>query len=820
MRSIKLKLLLIIVFASSIYNIYAQNKGKVTAILKDAQTHESIPYATAILLNQQTKNVVQATQTDSNGSLVIGNLPDGVFELKISFIGYDPMIRENIILNTACGVLDLGSIEMRPVKNKVLNEIMVTAKKSTLQNTDEKKVFSVNQSLVSEGGTAADVLQNVPTLQVDADGNVNFRGSASVKVLIDGKTSLIAGGDISQILQSIPASSIETVEVIANPAAKYDSDGQSIINIVLKKNRKLSFNASEAITIGTRNNYNSSTTLSYENSQVNLYGNYSVRSGDTFSNGFQNLTYINPGDVTMFSNENFYSTTSNKIQNVKVGVDYFITPKSTLSISGTFNSRDTHRDEILNINNLSTTYLPLLFTNRENITNNDGRSYGMDINYSQHFKNPKEELVFDLGFSYSSYHNFQTYQSKLDSLSTSGETSASLLKNDIVNSTTNYNIQADYTLPVGKAGQFSAGYRSQITLGTNNQYAYNLSDAEQAIYGLTDFFKGNNQVHAIYLSYQNQIDNFIYQVGVRGEDASLSGTLMGYDVNNSPYFAPVNVASKGLYPSLFLTQKFPQNQQLRLSFTRRVSRPTSREFNPSTDFSDPTNYETGNPYLLPESINSAELGFNKIWQNISLTSSIYYNQLNNVIKHIESPAVNGVIITTSQNLKRSVNTGLELIGHFAFIKSWDFTANANIYERENSAAPQFGISANNGLSWNANITNNVNLVKNLSIQIRTDYRAADIVIQDRNRAAFGLDAGAKYDFKGKKASLSLNSKDVFNSRKWAFLRESDTVLMDFERRTLSSRASLTFAYRFGSAANPAKIKKVEEKQDKRVDDAS
>ena len=213
--------------------------------------------------------------------------------------------------------------------------------------------------------------------------------------------------------------------------------------------------------------------------------------------------------------------------------------------------------------------------------------------------------------------------------------------------------------------------------------------------------------------------------------------------------------------------------------------------------------------------------YNKIWQNISLTSGLYYNRLNNVIKHIESDPVDDVITTTAQNLKYSTTTGLELIGHFTLVKAWDFTANANIFEWQNGAAPQYGINANKGLSWNANITNNIAVLKNLSLQIRTDYRAAETIIQDRNRPSFGVDAAAKYDFPGKKASVSLNGIDVFNTRKWAFLRSSDDLLLNFERRSVSSRATLSFTYHFGkNNGAPKSPKKKEEKVDKRVDDAS
>lgn len=824
MKLLKLKLIVImLIFSGFVDNLYAQNNGKISGCLKDAQSHEIISFATVALTDQNTKAIIEETQTDTSGNFVMGNLHPGIFTLWLSFVGYDPVVKENVVIDPLGGVLNMGEIPMNASKNKMLNEVTVTARKPTLQNQDGKKVFSVNQSLVSQGGTAADLLQNVPTLQIDINGNVSLRGSTGVKVLVDGKPSLIARGDVTQILQSIPASSIENIEVIANPSAKYDAEGQGVINIVLKKNSKTGFNGSATLAGGTRDNYNGSGSLSYQTDKVNLYGNYSLRNGDTYSNGFQYLTFLQPTDATVYSNELFPSTTRNKIQNFKGGIDYSIAAKGILSVSGSLNLRNTHRDELLDIDNLDANSLPVQLSRQNNTTNSNGKSYELDLDYSQHFKKPKEVLTFNFAYSHGTSRNMQVYQNHTDIINERAPAQdTDPQESDIQNNGTNYNIQADYILPAGKTGQIAAGYRSQISLGNNNQYAYTL-DATGAvsIYPFTNLFGSNKQVHAIYLNYQNQIRNFSYEVGLRGEDSHLNATFQGYNANNSLYTTPIRVPSKGLYPSVFLTQKLQDNQQLQFSFTNRVTRPTPRELNPSIDFSDPTNYETGNPHLIPESINSLELGYNKTWQNVTFTSSLYYSRLNNVIKHIESDPINGVIITTAQNLKHSTTTGLELIGHFDLIKAWDFTANANIFERQNDAAPEYGITANSGLSWNANITNNISLVKSLSIQIRADYRAADQVIQDRNRPAFGLDAGAKYDFPGNQASLSFNSIDIFNSRKWAFLRSSDALLLDFERRTVGSRATLSFTYRFGRSPGVHKQpKKKEDNPDKRIDDAS
>jgi ferric enterobactin receptor len=801
---------------------YSQQNLKINGTVKDALSHEGIPFATVTLADEHTLAAVKGAQTDTAGNFVLHNPPAGEYMLRISYVGYADLLKENIVISAANGNIILGDLLMSPSKNTSLKEVVVTAKKSALQSADGKKVFSVEQSLVSKGGNAADLLRNVPTLQIDGNGNVSLRGSTGVKVLVDGKPSVIANGDITQILQSIPASSIESIEVIANPPAKYDANGEGIINIIVKKNSRPGLNGAIDLAGGTRDNYSGSANVNYQTGKVNLYSNYSLKNGNTCSNGYQYLTFLKPTDSIKYSNETFPSVTRNKIQFVRAGIDYALTPASTLGISGSFNSRNTHRDEVLSIDNLVADGFPAQLSNRNNTTNNKGNGYELDVDYSLRFKKPKEELTFNFAYSNSSSRNLQEYQTR--DLGINGQQPPppdTPLISDIRNKATNYNIQADYVLPIGRAGRLSAGYRSQITLGNNNQYAYSVTDkGEVPIYDFTSFFSSNNQVHAVYLNYQDQVANFSYQLGLRAEDSHLNATFRTYDANNSLFADPVKVPNKGLYPSVLLTEKLGNNSRLQFTYANRVSRPTARELNSATDFSDPVNYERGNPGLTPESINDFELGYNKTWQSVTFTSSIYYNRINNVIKHIESDPVDGIVTTTAQNLKRSTTTGLELIGRFDLVKGWDLTANANIYERDNDAAPQFGITRNSGLSWNANLTSNITLPEKLSLQLHADYRAPDIIVQDKNRAAFGLDAAAKYDLPGNRASLTLNANDVFNSRKWAFLRSSDDLLLDFERKTVSSRATLSFSYSFGRRAGSSKpAKKKEIRQDKRVDDA-
>jgi len=817
MKLLQLKILAIGILILIAVRGYSQKNIKISGMLTDSITHMPIPFATVALLNQQTKALIKGTQTDTSGHFVLENLPAGAFTLRVSYVGYNNFLKEDILIDPATGDLNLGTLLMSESKNSILKEVAITAKKEALQYIDGKKVFSVNQSLVSKGGNAADLLQNVPTLQIDGTGNISLRGSTNVKVLIDGKPSIIADGDIAKILQSIPASAIENIEVIPNPPANYDANGEGIVNIILKKNSRPGLNGSVNIGGGTRENYNGDASLSYQSGKVNVYGNYSLKNGNTLVTGRQNYTFLKPTDSVKYTNETFPYVIRNKIQFVKAGVDYLLTPQSTLSLSASFNTRNAHQNQLLSLTNYSAADVLLESYNRFNTVNNNNKSYEFDLDYNLRFKKPKEELSFNFSYAYGSFQDYEQYTTRYNPVN--GVQSSNIdtpLISDTRHHSTNYNIQADYVLPVGKSGQFSAGYRTQITLGDNDQYAYNVFSAGPTpFYTFTDLFSSNNQVDAVYVNYKDQIGNFSYQAGVRGEDSHLDATFMSYNTTDMLVATPIKVPVIGLYPSVLLTEKLENNSQLQFTFANRLSKPTVRQFNSTTDFSDPTNYRTGNPNLVPQSVTNLELDYNKTWQNITFTSGIYYNMIHNVIKYIQSDPVNGETTTMPENLKYSNTTGLELIGHLTIVKGWDLIANANIFDQDNAAAPQYGISANNGISWNANITTNVTPVQRLSFQIHADYTAPYYLLQDRNRANYGMDAAAKYDFAGNRASLSFNANDIFNTRKRAILRSSDDLLIDLEVRTISSRATFTFSYRFGAGSGASKRKQV-----KRIEDAS
>lgn len=805
-------------------NAQTSVEGKITGKVVDAQTNETIPFATAVVLDRKTKVMVKGVQTDVNGNLSVTGLPKGVFTFKVSYVGYQTMVRDSISISDKTKEINLGTIKMRTAKGTALNEVNITAQKSTMQLGVDKKIFSVDQSLVSEGGSASDLLQNVPSVQTDIDGNVSLRGSTGVKVLIDGKPSLIAGGNVAQILQSIPASSIESVELITNPSAKYDAEGQSgIINIVLKKNKKLGLNGNVALSAGNRDNYNANTSLSFQNSKVNLYGNYSYRYGKRVGGGYNNITYLNPAFPTAFADQNTDSRSLDKGHNVKAGMDYYLSDKDVLSFSGGFNIRDNDKNDFLTINQLNSLRNPVELSKRNNSNLGSGSSYDLNLDYSHKFKKPKEELTFNAGFSEGDNDNFQIYNTDIYNINGIDVNQLpEIIRNDGSGINRNYNIQTDYTLPVGKNGKFEAGYRSQIRIAENNTFSdklNNLTGNYDTNLALTNDFNSKDQVHALYVNYQNQVKNFGYQLGLRAEDATLDTRLGMYPNSSLITYIPGKIAYTRLYPSIFLTQKLNSEQQVQLSYSRRVNRPRSWDTNPFLDVSDPLNYRQGNPNLKPEDVHAFELSYSKFWKKITFISTAYMRQTNDVIQRIRTePDENGITISTPRNLASELASGLELISRVDVAKAWNFTANVNLYQSKIKGVPAFGVIENSGFTWNANLTNNFVLPYNITLQVKGDYRAKQVMAQGTRNAMYGVDGGAKYDFKDKKSSLSFNVRDIFRTRAWSMTTTTDNSVVDFKRYMQGTMANLTYSYRFGKT--DFKAKKTKKDQEMRSDEES
>lgn len=808
----------IIVFLLSVASfVFAQagGNGEISGRVNDAVTGKAVDFASLAIVDAESGQTVKGGQTSANGSFSFKGLPLGAYTLKVSFLGYQPVNRESIVLSSLKPQVNVGVIELSMSKASVLKEVVVEAKKSTIQLGVDRKVFSVEQNLVSAGGSATDILENVPTLSVDIDGNVSLRGSSNVRILIDGRPSAIGGGDIASLLQSLPASSIETVELITNPSSKYDAEGQTgIINIILKKNKRVGFNGGFSVSAGTLDNYNVNTNLSYRDGKVNVYGNHSYRYSNREGSGFNNTFFLDNNSIL---NNTTLSKRHNEGNTAKVGLDYYINDKTTIGLSGNVNYRS--GDDTEDINYLYQNYSAAL--NGTSLRNADeaekDKGYDLSLDFIRKFARQGEELSANLSYGRNTEDEEQFFNQEFYTFG--GALKDTLDRRATTNgqSRDNYNFQIDYILPFNSTQKLEAGYRGSLQKNAESQISDRFNPATQGFerdYFLTNDFDMDDQVHALYGNYQNQLtEKFGFQFGLRAEQANLNTIYRSLDPETlDPVMAEGKLDYFRIYPSVFLTQKLRNDNQLQLSYTRRVNRPRGWQINPFLDISDPNNIRVGNPNLRPEDIHSFEFSHMKYWKAVTFTSSLYFRQVNDVVQGIQQRVDSTTTLTQFSNLARNRATGLELISKADIFKGFNLTGNMNFFYNSFSGSEEFNIRGNDGFNWNAKLMANAQILPSLSAQVNMEYMAQRVTAQGRGREVFGTDAALKLDVLKKKGSLSFNMRDIFNSRKWGTVTETAEFNREFRRRMLGRMSTLTFSYRFGNTDNQQRNKKREEQQ--------
>lgn len=809
MRFKLIPFLMLFVFA---IKSYAQNsattdqKGvKITGKAVDEKTGAILDFASVALVNPLNGTPVRSGQTDLSGKFAFDNIIAGNYTVKISFVGYDAFSK-SITTNTNEPILDLGALKVKKASGSVLNEVVVTGRKDVIQLGIDRKVFNADQSLVAQGGSASDLLSTVPSVQVDLDGNVSLRGTSNVRILIDGKPSTFGGANVAQILQSLPASSIEKVELITNPSSKYDPEGQSgIINIILKKNQRLGINGNIAVTTSRFNGFNANTGLNYRNEKWNLSGNYSFRAGDRLGSGLNNTEFLSSSLATPFSFASESSLSNDKNHTAKIGAEYYFTEKTSLSVSGNINTGKESGNENLTQRFLAQDKDLVDFGSGFNKNTEDGYGFDVNMDFFHKFKNPKEELTVNLSVGKSGEDQTENIVQNFFDLN--GELSSSRIssnrRNVVDQNNKNYNIQLDYIKPLTEESKFEAGFRSTIRNDNEDQVSDTLVTATSNYSldrNLTSLFKLEDIVHALYANYQNQFTkNFGLQLGLRAEQAYLNTSITGTDINGNLLTTPGRLDYFRIYPSVFLTQKFTGNNQLQLSYTRRVNRPRGWQVNPFPDVDDRFNIRIGNPNLRPEDIHSFEFSYAKFWDAVTFTSSLYFRQVNDVVQSLRAanPDQLGGTISRFFNLAKNQSYGLELISRADITKKVNLTGNLNFFQSVFKGNASLGVNDNSGFNWNGNLTANATLAKNLSTQSTFFYSAPRVLAQGTMKEMYSLDGGIRYDILKAKGSLSFNIRDVLNSRRFGSTTDNGFFLQEFERRRRGGIYSLTFSYRFG-----------------------
>ncbi len=773
--------------------------GKISGQIIDSLSNAPVEFATISIFRMRNDSLVSGAVTNTKGRFLVEELKPGMYKVKMDFIGYQAKTVGRVMLGRNGFQRDLGKVLLAPSATD-LGTVEVTADKAFMQTSIDKKVFNVERSLTSEGNTANEVLETIPAVDVDIDGNVSLRGSGNVTVLIDGRPSGLTGASRAAVLEQIPSSSIESVEVITNPSAKYNPDGMAgIINIVLKKNRKKGLSGNVTVGKTIWNRYNASASLNYRTSKFNFFSNYGFRHMDrpivrtNFRKNWPLGTATDFIQDTVYLDQTGEAIRYRSSHMLRTGIDLYLNPKNTLTISGMASLQDRSSEELNRYEDLDVNQAITDLYYRSGDEDSDRINYEGNIIYAIKLKKPKQELTFD--FNYSGGNSDEMGIAIQRDFRPDGSTFDDVIErqNTLENSSNQViTAKADYVHPLTKKSKFETGYQT-IARAINKDFYSETYDPFASAFipdvNLINEFLYQEQIHAVYGTYANQIKKFGIQAGLRLEQALTDSELITTNEQfENNYFS--------FFPTLHLSQKLEKQHEISWSYSRRINRPSFRSLNPFNDFSDSRNIRRGNPFLQPEYIHSIEFGHRKRWQSASLMTELFYKRTQDAITRTKIDT-GGVSITTYANLNTSSSYGFTLIGTYQPYKWWDMNASFNLFRTVLDGSNLEGDLTNDGFGYSAKLTSSFKLWKGSELQLMTRYRGPWILAQGESDPFFTLDAAFKQKFWDNKASVSLRLRDVFDTQQFSFF----TSGTNFEQASLynwqSRLLSLSFSYNFG-----------------------
>jgi len=817
MRSLRFTLLIILFgFFANICNIYGQAgaapavTGKVAGKIVDDK-NQPVSYATVTLMRADS-SVVNGDLSKDDGTFSISPTGLGHFVLRIESIGVaTKFIAVNV--TTDSNQKDLGSVRLVQTQ-KSLNEVSVVGEKPVVEMKVDKKVFNVEKNITTAGGSATDVLQNVPSVSVDADGNVSLRGNSNVTILIDGKPSTLLGSDVTSALQSLPAGSIESVEVITNPSAKYDAQGTTgIINIVLKHDAKLGINGSATLGAGTNDKYNGNLSLNVRKGKWNAFLNSSFRLNSSWNDVTTDRTDKKPDSATGITHS--YHTFEHVPRHFDgnfntIGVSYDPDKFNSFTLTENVNIMHFGFKDYSNYNvysNSNETGSSIFHDNRYSEFAGGPVSSSSALDYRKKFKKKDEELSVDATYAYTTIKKTNTYKTYLDSNGVSLPYSPISETSPGSGNNTTVNVWADYTDPLFTAnGKLGLGFKSQFYWFNSSGVPLVDSTGRQQVVDqtLVSDYSYKQQIHAGYVNWNDQIGKFSYQAGVRLEDAEYDGS--GY----VPTYATFHNSFLNLFPSAFVSYQLPNQQSIYLNYSRRTNRPGFMQLLPFKDFSNPGTVNMGNPGLVPEFINNIEFAYSKSDnKGNNIIVSTYYTYTENLTERITRPitaadSVNGLnpamgLLSTPLNIAHGQTYGLEGTGHFQILPIWDATLNANFFENKLTVGNNniYGIPDNSGFTWFGKVNTSVKLPKGFTLQVNANYESPKVVAQGTLSDTWWMDVAVRKNFFKNKATLVLNCSDIFNTHRFITNYNTDYYVETINRVKETRVGNITFTYRFG-----------------------
>lgn len=774
--------------------LYSQNKATISGQVIDSKTSEIMSYASIRVLDAKTEKLITGGITTEKGTFSL-QVPYGIYVVATEFMGYKIWKSDMLTLDKSNAAINLGTILLQ-TQSQQLTEVEVRAEKSTMEMALDKRVFNVGKDLANAGGTASDILTNIPSVSVEPDGGIKLRGSDNVRILIDGKPSGLVSFKGGAGLQSLQASMIERVEVITNPSARYEAEGMAgIINIVLKKDKKQGFNGSFDVITGYPVNEGLGINMNYRHQKLNFFLNYGIAYRIT-PNIAHNFQQVFNGDTTVISDQDRNGNLKGFNNNIQGGLDYFFSEKSYLTASYLFRRSDARRITDLtyrDYNNSLSNLIRTTYRQQDEKETEPNSEYA--LTYRRDFDKKNHSFSAEVRYIDNWERSDQLFTQNAFMPNGSIDKAQTLLQNSLNDEyEKQWLFQTDYSKPIHKDGKVEVGARANFR-DMVNDYVVNQQN-ENGVFvplpGLKNYFIYTENINAVYGIVGDKYKKLSYQIGLRAEWTNVKTTLRETNEVN-----PRNYSN--LFPSAHIAWEMPNENSLQLSFSRRVRRPFYNDLSPFATFSDSRNFFGGNPNLNPEFTNAFEIGHIKYFKFGSLSSSLFYRDTKDKIQTIRSVNDLGFATTRPENLTGEKSFGLDIASQVNFYQWWKSDFSFSIFNADMDGSNIDENYKRNTQSWFARHTSKFSLPNRLDIQVRANYEAPQKTVQGRRLSMYYIDFSVSKEVFQGKGTLNLNIMDIFNTRVSRFVTEGANFITDGSSQFRRRQINLTLNYRIKNA---------------------
>lgn len=780
-----LRLIQILLIVIVSVNVSAQNNvGTVKGNITNGVTNQPIEFATVSLFSNIDSSLVTGMVTDVEGKFDLIKIPNGTFYLKVDFIGLSSKLIENIEISAENLNFEVGNITLESFAEN-MSEFEFVDEKELIETKIDKKVYNVSKDISVQGGTGLDVVKNMPSIEVDEQENVSLRGDKGVQILIDGRPSTITP---AQLLKQIPASSIEKIEVITNPSAKYNPEGMSgIINVVTKKEKASGFNGS--VNIGYQYNkyhgQNGGLNLTYRKNKISVNTNVGVYKSFWESNSNEDRNYFldtiytqKTTNTGVGDNLNYWYT---------VGLDYFVNKKNTIYIQtngwawqGIYSGE--RRYNYFNDNNELQSY-----SNRNSDNDNNNKGFGFTSGWQTQFNSEEHKLDVELNL-YRDYQNSKNINQQDYFFTNDVAQKQNTFENGQGNSV---DFKADYELPINDSLLLEAGIRNTYNDNLNDFFSESASQNNILVAdtNLNNTFEYHQNVTAVYAIVGKQFKKIGIKVGNRVEQTIVNTKLINTNEKNEQNYL-------SWFPSVHLSYQIAEQNEFLFNYSRRINRPESWDVNPFTTYSDPYRLHAGNPNLKPEFIDVFELSYLKFWKKLNVNVSTYFRQVNDKHQYITKLIDDNVFLSTTENFSKTQITGGELTLGYNPKKWWRMNGTFNLWSSNlNNATSDFN---QNSYGWTSNFSSNFTLPKKWSLNARVRYSGRQRNLQGERLANYNVSFSVSKQLMKEKARLTLRVNDIFWTQRWGFESNNLNGFSYNSNSQWSSRSvNVSFSYNFG-----------------------